>query len=430
MNVMSLAKELIEIAIATRNSDMMKELLQIQFPHENYQNYLITEYDGDLPRLFGDRRSIELMLPLYMDVVTENAVVDAIASGTLFDDKREIENKVDYISMTHFPHLGMMHKQMDEPCETKHAIGAVIGAMHQDGHFGKEDADLKNGTNYTMDLTRNGCENDTSVMDLTSDYLAIKDKFGKGCPPQLRRSLGKVTDELEDIKKVKAEDTVDADDYEEIGLDYETDDEDSDEIDHESESSNFRGWPNECDPPQRDSVDYAKEGTSAYEPTVVHGRGAGTTSMGTQATSAATSSTSSYQSNSNTASIKTEQHYMYTEEELYQESSAMLIKPKKLKPIPRDVVSYIISQKNAIRDTNDQAMISGYTCSKLELVDFYLNCLDVHDYRYIVPHNRQYLVQMQNDLNRCLQDILRVKPVNRLDRVWRVNVTYPEGFGG
>ena len=116
----------------------------------------------------------------------------------------------------------------------------------------------------------------------------------------------------------------------------------------------------------------------------------------------------------------------YDEYEYYQESHAVLVKPKKLKPIPRDVVAYIITQKNMIRDSNDQAMLSGYCCSKLELVDFYLNCLDTNDYRYIVPHNRQYLVQMQNDLNRCLQEILRIKPINRLDRVWRVNVTYPE----
>jgi uncharacterized protein YukJ len=122
--------------------------------------------------------------------------------------------------------------------------------------------------------------------------------------------------------------------------------------------------------------------------------------------------------------------YEYDEYEMYQETNAILVKPKRLKPIPRDVIAYITTQKNSIRDTNDQAMISGYTCSKLELVDFYLNCIDTKDYRYIVPHNRQYLIQMQNDLNRLLQEILRVKPVNRLDRVWRINVTYPEGYGG
>lgn len=105
-------------------------------------------------------------------------------------------------------------------------------------------------------------------------------------------------------------------------------------------------------------------------------------------------------------------------------------KPKKLKPIPRDIVAYITVEMNAIQDSNDQAMLSGYTCSKLELVDFYLNCIDTQDERYIVPHTRQYLVQMQNDLNRLLTQILKIKPVNRNDRVWRANVTLPEGWKG
>ena len=105
-------------------------------------------------------------------------------------------------------------------------------------------------------------------------------------------------------------------------------------------------------------------------------------------------------------------------------------RPKKLKPIPRDIISYITIELNAINDSNDQAMLSGYTCSKLELVDFYLNVIDTKDDRYIVPHNRDYLVSMQNELNRLLTQILRIKPINKNDRVWRVNVNYPEGWRG
>lgn len=105
-------------------------------------------------------------------------------------------------------------------------------------------------------------------------------------------------------------------------------------------------------------------------------------------------------------------------------------RPKKLKPIPRDVVAYITVEMNAIQDSNDQAMLSGYTCSKLELVDFYLNVIDTNDERYIVPHSRQYLIQMQNDLNRLLTQILKIRPVNKNDRVWQVNVNYPEGWRG
>lgn len=105
-------------------------------------------------------------------------------------------------------------------------------------------------------------------------------------------------------------------------------------------------------------------------------------------------------------------------------------RPKKLKPLPRDIIAYIIGELNNIHDSNSQAMIAGYTCSKLELVDFHLTCLDTNDDRYIVPHSRDYLVTMQKELNELLARILKVRPINRNDRVWRVNVTYPDGYQG
>lgn len=125
----------------------------------------------------------------------------------------------------------------------------------------------------------------------------------------------------------------------------------------------------------------------------------------------------------------TEEYDIPENADVYQEGF-LSKKPKKLKPIPRDIVPYITVEMNAIRDSNDQAMLSGYTCSKLELVDFYLNVIDTNDERYIVPHTRQYLVQLQNDLNRLLTQILRIKPINKSDRVWQVNVNYPENWRG
>lgn len=98
-------------------------------------------------------------------------------------------------------------------------------------------------------------------------------------------------------------------------------------------------------------------------------------------------------------------------------------RPKKLKPIGRDVVAYITVEMNDIHSANDQAMLAGYTCSKIELVDFYLTVLDTQDARYIVPHNKQYLIQMKNDLERLLAQILRIRPINRSEQIWRVN--YP-----
>lgn len=105
-------------------------------------------------------------------------------------------------------------------------------------------------------------------------------------------------------------------------------------------------------------------------------------------------------------------------------------KPKQLKPIGRDLIAYIMTAMNEVEDTNDQAMLSGYICAKLELVDFYITVLDTKDARYIVPHPRVYLVNMQQQLENLLRQVLKIKPINRNDRVWKVNVNYPDGWGG
>ena len=49
----------------------------------------------------------------------------------------------------------------------------------------------------------------------------------------------------------------------------------------------------------------------------------------------------------------------------------MFGKPKKLKKIPYDLVSYIQIETEAINDANDKMMISSYCLGKLEKV----NCL-------------------------------------------------------
>ena len=103
-------------------------------------------------------------------------------------------------------------------------------------------------------------------------------------------------------------------------------------------------------------------------------------------------------------------------------------RPKKLKPISRDIIQYVNEQIRMISTSRDQAMLASYVSNKLEFVDFYITVIDTHDDRFIVPHTRDYLTNMQNDLNRLLNQILHVQPVNKYDRVWKM--TYPDGYAG
>ncbi len=116
------------------------------------------------------------------------------------------------------------------------------------------------------------------------------------------------------------------------------------------------------------------------------------------------------------------------DDEHVEQEGFFMKKPKKLKPIPRDIVGYASVEMNSIRDPNEQSMLAGYIGSKLELVDFYLTCIDTDDARYIVPHTRQYLTQMQNDLNNLLCQVLKIKPCNRITVIEKQNVTLPEGW--
>ena len=495
---MSLMTDLIKKAIKSRNGDMISDVLNIQFPEYGNNNVMITEYDGSVPRLYSNSdHDFVIMLPNEMNIVTENAVVDAIESGAIFDDRDDINNSVKYITMTHVPVVGMSHHNMDEPKVLPKLVGAVVGALGPDGHFGGSDTDIENGKSYINDLTKHGIDDDTSIGRLTADHLDVHNDGDVS--DDIRHKFEPTHHELLDINKIKPEDTVDKTDYDEIGLDEELDDDDEcdncddtecDDCDDTSSDSDNEEKEDEDDKSDKKSKtktksdDKEEDKESDDEDDVdVKSEAAGTgnniqprdlpatpTSKAVQSAPPAnttppqqpqvpktpevpvpTPNRSLFDQNGPggvksalkeardvnrtivKSSYKSESavpKYEYDEYEMFQETHAILVKPKRLKPIPRDVIAYITTQKNSIRDTNDQAMISGYTCSKLELVDFYLNCIDTKDYRYIVPHNRQYLVQMQNDLNRLLQEILRVKPVNRLDRVWRINVTYPEGYGG
>lgn len=97
-------------------------------------------------------------------------------------------------------------------------------------------------------------------------------------------------------------------------------------------------------------------------------------------------------------------------------------RPKKLKPFPADLIPYITVEMNDIKDANDAAMLCGYTSAYIEKCDFYITCIDTNDARYIVPHTRQYLVNLNKQLNDLLTRILQIKPINRNATMWKVNL--------
>lgn len=102
---------------------------------------------------------------------------------------------------------------------------------------------------------------------------------------------------------------------------------------------------------------------------------------------------------------------------------------KKLKKIPVDLVSYIQIETEAIKDANDKMMISSYCLSKLELVNWYIELLEVGSDKYIVPQSKAHLEMIRDQLIDCHKEIMSVKITRPNDRPI-VDIKYPKGYEG
>lgn len=101
---------------------------------------------------------------------------------------------------------------------------------------------------------------------------------------------------------------------------------------------------------------------------------------------------------------------------------------KKLKKIPADLVAYISIEADAIRDANDKMMISSYCLSKIEIVEWYIELLDVGSKKYIVPHTKPYLESVRTQLLACFKKIMDT-PIPKADRPL-IDINYPKGYEG
>ena len=419
-------REIVSQLLSQKKYDGIREYLQVMFG----QNDVVFEsYDGLRPRLFKDEdEHIVMLLPNDMDTVMEGAVVDSIKDGTIFDDANVVNNTAKYIRMTTLPYNGLMNKNIDEPKALVSAVGSVVGTMNDEGRFGSEDSDLENGVNAMRDLMDHSNDEKGAPIKLVANYIDLK-KNGE-IPRSYRMSLAKIGDEVKDIDSVDIDDTIGPDDYRELKLTDECGSTCAPVNEESSYDNNYKddqsveedqGDKEETDVKDIKEADDMSGGSDATTDS------ASTTADSSSATDTTVAATAS-DTNSSTTPEEVESSYSDngTDNAEVQQEGFLTKKPKRLKPIPRDTIAYITVELNAIKDSNDQAMLAGYTCSKLELVDFYLNCIDTQDDRYIVPHTRQYLVQMQNELNVLLTKILQVRPMNKMDRIWKPGVTLPD----
>jgi hypothetical protein len=364
------------------------------------------------------------------------------------------------IERTSIPYDAMVNAGKETPKQLKPMIAIIIGKMDDNGSFSVSDADRENGVNFVRDLCdKEKCPETNDVVDHYLDK--DKDSFYS---PEMGKSLTELDNEVDDIVSTSPEDvvsdndTVDSyDDYnmEEIESDPVDDDDNDSSVDDVEDTDDTDDGDDDTEETADDDDDTVEEcgDTETVEvceadnpanPTATEkpkkeitdqitkannsgpGIGAGAAVQQEEANPAMNGPTEgSMNGNVNTVPMpmSAQTKALINSRSKYHQEGFLTKKPKKLKPIGRDVVAYITVEMNDIHSANDQAMLAGYTCSKIELVDFYITCLDSQDARYIVPHNKQYLVQMKNDLERLLAQILKIRPINRTEQIWRVN--YP-----
>lgn len=411
--------DMVKSLLSQKNEKAIMEYAQIEFPNVK-SNLVLREYFGEGVRLFKDcNGDTKILYPHNMTPVQEGHLAKAIMTGDVFDDAEEISNMAKHIEITTLPINGIINKGLEPPTKANVNISCVIGKMDDDtGSFAPSDADLRNGYNFIKDAM-NHDDNNQSIKNIADNYLGNDEHqlYDK----DFNYDVETLADEIDSISDISPEDSITDQDYDEVTLDkYDDEDDESDEEyenedesseDDEDDDSGEESDDDDSDDEDDEESDEEDEDDSDDETDEYKD--------------------SEDEDEDSDTSLEDEDDEIKQESYDYYDEGFLTKKPKKLKPIPiREIVSYITCELNAISDTNDQAMLSGYTCAKLELVDFYLTCIDTQDDRYIVPHPRQYLVDGQRQLNDLLAQILRIRPVNKGDRVWKVNVNYPEGWRG
>lgn len=101
---------------------------------------------------------------------------------------------------------------------------------------------------------------------------------------------------------------------------------------------------------------------------------------------------------------------------------------KKLKKIPNDLVAYITIETECIRDANDKMMLVSYTLGKIELIEWYIELIDVGSKKYIVPQDKKTLQRIRLQLIECYKNIMKVDVSNRKEK--ENNNPWPKGYEG
>ena len=457
--------EMFQRLLHDRKFDQLSKATSVMHPG---REVVFCEYDGTDVRLFKRNDTVCMMFPYKSNYVQENAIARSIETGDIFDDADTVDNHAEFIQRTLLPMDAMAHHDCKEPKKLKIVISGVIGRVGDDGRVNIDSNDMTNGVNLVKDLL---CCRPGGI-EQTCDHHFGMNKYEhelghahgpmhhhhESLPLELRRDIHELTEEIDSLTDVDdlGDDEITDADLDELKFDKDEDDEDDNWDDDEDGDDD-----EDEDDDDEDDDDEEETVQEAMAPSLVNVKNqlmklvgsafkfiGGSmvpkfTMQSTEKPEVAIDVTTSgnnveatpkYNGMPDTMHKKKGIAFMQAADvianfadkvvAMYQpklatEAVNIHQQPKRLKPIDRSVIAFIPTEIMQIQDAHDQMVLVGYCASKLERVDFYLNCLDADDGRYIVPHNREYLLQMQKELTDLLQRILRIKPIIQYNRIWK-----------
>lgn len=464
----NIAKDILCQIIKTKNVKAFNEFSKIELDGK----LVVESYNGSELRVFNRGDKTHLMFPKQISAVQEGTLANAIESGALFDDANAVDAATTYAVGTSLPLRAMSNKGIEPPKGLINLVKPVIGTLDDNCHAQCGQIEIDNGSQCVKDICHTGDTGNT-VSDVMSDYLGTSDE--DEISADMAKDIVSTEKELRSAVLDGPEDTLDKDDYDEVEIEEGffsmlTPDTSAKLIYHLNTLNDIVNNPMLPDTPVvsdkntnvlDETATEAKQASKMAAKCAENGKFDKRTTQllalissasGEMAVAADTISNpflkpddimynepdtkeavDKWSTNKATLQKVLPEAIKNVEAGIGKEpvQEGFFNKPKRLKDLKmRDTVTYITLDISDIRDVNDAQILSGYVCSKLEITDFYISCLDNNDPKYIVPHTRQQLVQFQNDLNRLLTQILKIRPVNRADRTWMVNVNYPEGWRG
>lgn len=465
----NIAKDILCQIIKTRKIEAFNEFSKIELGGK-----LVAEsYNGTALRVYNHGDKTHLMFPKELTPVQEGTLADAIESGAIFDDAKTVDNAATYAVGTTMPLRAMANKGIEEPKHLISLVKPVIGTLDDNCRAACGQIEIDNGSNFVKDIAKSGDTGNT-VVDVVDNYLGIEPE--DELPSEI---AGDIVDTEKELRKAVLDgpgDTIDEDDYDEIEIEEGffsmlTPDTSAKLVYHLNTMNDIVNNPMLPDQPQASdkALNVLDETTSEGRQVSKFAAKCAEGNKFDKRTAQLLSIISVASEEMSVAADTISNPFLKPDDIMYNEPGTkeavekwsknkeilkkvlpeaikaveagqgkdpiqegfLSKKPKKLKDLKmRDTISYITLEIADIRDVNDAQILSGYVCSKLEIADFYISCIDNNDPKYIVPHTRPQLVQFQNDLNRLLTQILKIRPVNRADRTWMVNVNYPEGWRG